>query len=101
MFDRELDDAESSSFQRSMRRVGRAGAAALAGVIRGAQTGAVAGPWGAVTGGLAGGASRLSPPRRAAGGAPRPNWPSSAVPAPAPRTPPIGVATTRAPQLPS
>jgi hypothetical protein len=95
-----LNDLERESFDDVMRTVGSGAQAALPGVVQGASMGAAAGPWGALIGGLAGGAMSLAtsnvvqgrpaqpapPPRPSYTPPPRPSYtppPSSYSPPPA------------------
>ena len=97
-----LNDLERESFDDVMRTVGSGAQAALPGVVQGASMGAAAGPWGALIGGLAGGAMSLAtsnvvqgrpaqpapPPRPSYTPPPRPSYtPPPSTPAPAPVVP--------------
>lgn len=55
-----LTESERESFDDVLRTVGAGAQRALPGVIQGATTGAAAGPWGALIGGLAGGTVSLA-----------------------------------------
>jgi hypothetical protein len=92
----EPEDVED--FMRSVQQFGRQAAPlaqkALPGVMQGAQAGMVAGPWGALVGGIGGGALSLLGPS-GAGKAPRPaaaGPPAAGPPPAAPVPPPAGPA---------
>ncbi|HEX8850607.1 MAG TPA: hypothetical protein VF761_13850 [Gemmatimonadaceae bacterium] len=83
-----LSDLERESFDDVLRTVGQGAQTALPGVVQGASMGAAAGPWGALIGGVAGGALSLATSGGAQGRAPSPP-PRAPTPPPAPTyTPP-------------
>ena len=67
-----LSDLERESFDDVLRTVGQGAQTALPGVVQGASMGAAAGPWGALIGGVAGGALSLATSSGAQGRAPSP-----------------------------
>lgn len=56
----DLSEAERYAFDQALKTIGSGAQTALPGVVQGASTGAALGPWGALVGGLAGGATSLA-----------------------------------------
>ena len=78
-----VSDLERESFDDVLRTVGQGAQTALPGVVQGASMGAAAGPWGALIGGVAGGALSLATSSGAQGRAPAPQ-PRAPTPPPRP-----------------